>query len=484
MPYAFFVPITFLGDTNSPWRGQVANFEQWQRQETSVGLRVDPKVVLTSHILQLSQQELDQAIDVELTDNPALERIQDDAEPPSDEAILRAVAPHELKPGSEDFEFTRSLPNDAGDRIDWTELAATTTSLWDHLRAQLIPMLPKHLDHVGEYVVECVNEKGYLTAPIEEIALELNVSMEEVELVVNHLRSCEPSGVGAYTVQECLLLQLRDHNSVEKRLARVVLKSHMDDFLARRTVKIMRRYRVLPEVVEAAFAEILKLTPYPGEAYQMGAAHSHTNITRMPAVVPDLVLSMSESGWSVEVRGADPNMLCLNRTYRRRYEELKHSDRAPKDEKRHVNEYVKRAANFIQSIYQRRRTLRRIGEYLIQNQTGFISTGQYQFLKSLTRTQMAKDIGMHESTVSRATMGKFVQIANGEVVAFEVFFKPALRIQKMIEEILQTENPANPLSDEQISLLLKKKGIMVARRTVNKYRDKTKLLSSRKRRTA
>jgi len=97
---------------------------------------------------------------------------------------------------------------------------------------------------------------------------------------------------------------------------------------------------------------------------------------------------------------------------------------------------------------------------------------------------MAQDIGMHESTVSRATMGKFVQIANGEVVSFEVFFKPALRVQKMIEEILERENPNRPLSDEAIAKLLAERGVIVARRTVNKYRDRTKLLSSRARKSA
>jgi RNA polymerase sigma-54 factor len=105
-------------------------------------------------------------------------------------------------------------------------------------------------------------------------------------------------------------------------------------------------------------------------------------------------------------------------------------------------------------------------------------------LTALTRSQIAKVIGVHESTISRATADKFVQIGNGEVISFEVFFKPALRIQKMIEEILATENPSNPLSDERIAEMLAEQGVQVARRTVNKYRDKTKLLSSRKRRMA
>lgn len=454
---------------------------QSQRQET--GLRVDPKLVLSSQILQLSQQELEQAIDAELADNPALERLQDDHEPIHTEMILKTVAPQELRPSSEDFEFHRSLPNDESNGGDWTEFTAATPSLWDHLRAQLLPMLPNPLNALGEYIVDSVNEKGYLTMPSEEIALNTRFTLEDVEFVLRALRSCEPAGIGAGNVQECLLLQLRDDTSVEVRLARAIVRLHMEDFIARRSDKIMRKYRVLPEVVEKAFGMILELTPYPGEAFSVGSQSSSSR-SKSFGVVPDLVLTLTENGWLIDPIGADPNSLVINRSYRKRFQELSQSSKAPKDEFRHVSDYVQRASDFIQSIYQRRKTLKDIGKYLVHHQAGFVSTGQYQFLKPLTRTRMAKDLGMHESTVSRATMGKFVQIANGETISFDVFFKPALRIQKMIQEILETENPKNPLSDEQISELLKQKGVFVARRTVNKYRDKTKLLSSRKRRSA
>jgi RNA polymerase sigma-54 factor len=135
-------------------------------------------------------------------------------------------------------------------------------------------------------------------------------------------------------------------------------------------------------------------------------------------------------------------------------------------------------------LEQRRNTLQKIGEYLLDKQANFLNTGSYQFLQPLTRSRMAHDIGLHESTVSRATSDKFVQIPTGALVNFDVFFKPALRVQKMIEEILSTENPDNPLSDDRIAEILAHQGIQVARRTVNKYRDRTKFLSSRKRHTA
>lgn len=455
--------------------------KNWTKLESGVGLKVDPKVVLNSRILQLSQQELEQAIEAELADNPALERLQDDLEPITDESLLKAVAPDELRPGSEDHEFLRSMAND--DQLDWLDLAATTTSLWDHLRAQLLPRLPKELQGVGEYLIECVNEKGYLTAPIEEIALATASSPEDVAQAIDALRQCEPAGVGATSVEECLLLQLRDAATTEAKLARHILKHHLDEFIARNDHRIARKYKLDPDVVIAAFEIILELSPYPGESFSVGPTRSEALGSRAPSVVPDLVLTLDETGWHVDVRGADPSSFNISRSYRARAEQLKDA-RDRKDEKRHVTEYVNRAATFIQSVQQRRRTLRRIGEYLVQHQSGFLSTGQYQFLRALTRTQMAADLELHESTISRATSGKFVQISNGEVISFDVFFKPALRVQKMIEDILATENPSNPLSDEQIAAILKKKGVEVARRTVNKYRDRTRMLSSRKRRIA
>ncbi len=445
------------------------------------GLRVDPRVVLSSQILQLTTQELEQAIETELNENPALERLQDDYEPIAEEAILKAVAPQELRPSSEDAEFRRSLPNDDAPP-DWTDLTSTSTSLIEHLRAQLLPMLKTEHRGLGEYLIESISEKGYLDTTLEEVALATGVSLDDAEAALAKLQECEPAGVGARDLKECLLLQLRDARSIEEQLARAIVRSHMDEFINRRAGKISRRFKVLPAVVEEAFAVILDLSPFPGECFY---ASSHMGRdSRSIGITPDLILTRTEQGWEVEVKGAEPTSLTINRAYDQKNQAALNGSRMEADEKRHVQTYVQRANDFISSLQQRRKTLRKIGEYLIEHQTSFVSTGSYQFLRSLTRSLMAKELGIHESTVSRATMGKFVQIANGDVVAFDVFFKPALRVQKMIEEILRAEDPEKPLSDEQIAKMLSRKGVDVARRTVNKYRDRTKLLSSRKRRSA
>ncbi|MBI1757409.1 MAG: RNA polymerase factor sigma-54 [Fimbriimonas ginsengisoli] len=455
-------------------------FQVSQRLETGVGLRVDPRVVTTSRLLQLGRHELDQAIEAELNENPALDRLVEEPEPLDEQTILRTVAPNELRPGSEDFEFRRSLPQDDGHH-DWIELAADTPTLRDHLRAQLIGTVAPQLVKVCQYLVEGVDERGYLTLSVEEAALACGCTLEDAESALTRLQACEPAGVGAASLQQCLLLQLRNADTIERKLARAIIRSHLDDFVARRTLRLARRFRVLPDVIEAASTEIMALNPYPGEGFGLNAANRSS---RASGITPDLVLSRTELGWEIDVPGPDASSLCVNRFYRRRLSEMHQTHKAAPDERRHVVTYVRRATDFIASIQQRKRTLRRIGEYLSEHQGGFVSTGSYRFLQPLTRAQMAADLGLHESTVSRATMDKFVQIANGETIQFEVFFRPALRVQKMIEEILATENPGNPLSDERIAELLAEQGVVVARRTVNKYRDRTKLLSSRKRRSA
>ena len=202
----------------------------------------------------------------------------------------------------------------------------------------------------------------------------------------------------------------------------------------------------------------------------------------MPAQ-PDIIITLEESGFLIEVPGPSPIHLRVNPTYEKRRKVLEEKRGADPAEKRHVNEFVDRAQRFLDALTQRRQQLARIGKYLVEHQGGFVKTGEYRFLMPLTRSQVAKDLGVHESTISRATAGKFVKIVNGDTVGFDIFFKPALRVQRMIEEILESENPNNPLSDERIARMLEDRGVKVARRTVNKYRDRTKLLSSRMRRT-
>ncbi|HMS55848.1 MAG TPA: RNA polymerase factor sigma-54 [Fimbriimonadaceae bacterium] len=451
-------------------------FRQTQRQQTSVGLRLDPRVLVSSKLLELTQQELDEAISAEIADNPALERLADDTEPLTEAAILKSVAPHELSPKTDDWEVVRSrVPDEDG--ADWLDFAGSTPCLRDHLRAQI--RVRKELQLLAEYVIESLSDRGFLTMHVEELALETNHSMEEVEEVILALQTCEPAGVGASDVKECLLLQLKRTKTVEAALARKIVTHHLEEFRQRKTMRLARRYKVMPEVVEAAFALILSLTPFPAEDFD-----SSHEVPQSVSVKPDIIYTYDPAGWKIEVTGAQAAFLRVERSYRQRLEQIRASAKPQADERKHLQEFVDRAETFITALEMRQRTLSRIAEYLLVTQSGFIQTAGYEFIRPLTRAQMSKDLGLHESTISRATAAKYVQLANGEVVPFDLFFKPALRIQKMIEDMLREEDPNEPMSDEQIAVRLAKKGVFIARRTVNKYRDKNRLLSSRGRRSA
>lgn len=449
---------------------------QSQRLDVSIG--VDPRLIVSSQILQMSNLELDAALETELAENPALER-HDAPEGASEDEIMRIVAPQEFRPTGDSWEPKRSLSSD-GDPT-WTDLVPAMNTLEEHLIADLLPRLPRELWNLGEIVIGCLDERGYLAAPPEEIAMDFESKFEDVERVIVELHRCNPPGIGARDIRECLLLQLRGLDTVVAKLARAVVRRHLDDFSSRRVSRISRRYRVVPDLVEESFELIAGLAPFPAEGFSTSTAPRE----RQQSVLPDILFKRSEQGWEIEVAGLDPSSVCISRTYADRLDALKSAGRRDdREEQRHLTTYVQRAENFIDSIRMRRQTLIQVGRYLVNHQGSFLHTGDYAFLKPLTRAKLATDLGVHESTISRATNNKFVQLSTGEVVPFEVFFKPALRIHKMIAEILQTENPGNPLSDERIAQLLAEKGVVIARRTVSKYRDRTKSLSSRKRRVA
>ncbi|MBL8060178.1 MAG: RNA polymerase factor sigma-54 [Chthonomonas sp.] len=441
-------------------------------------LKVDPRLVLNGQLLEMNWIELRNLIETEMVENPALEWLSDDSEAVPLESILKKVAPAELKPSSEDREFQRSVSLDSAE-ADWIDFAGSGNTLEAHLEAQLHVRLSPEQRRIGVFLIGSLDQRGYLDTPIEEAALELNVSLEEAEEVLSVLQSCEPAGVGAQSLRECLMLQLRNSTELETRLAYAIVKNQFEDLVDRNVRSLARRFRVLPGVIEGAFEIIKQCAPFPADGFDRDQrANGNARGTSVPI---DLRIIRTELGWSVELAGTDPRDLMISHAYREQLAKLRRSE---KDERRHLSAFMNRAKSFIDALEGRKRTLHRIGEYLIDRQLGFVTTGDYSFLRSLTRRQMAMDLNLHESTISRATMGKHLQLANGEVVSFEVFFKPALRVQQMIAEILRTEDPDSRLSDEAIAALLAERGVHVARRTVNKYRDKTKLLSSRRRKSA
>ena len=431
------------------------------RLETS--LRVDPRLVVSARVMELAAVELDAAIDAEVAENPALERA---------ERVESFVVPFKMESG--DREAQRCQPSD--DALpDLSERVEAPVWTREAVRIGLLGRLPRRLRDLGEFLVGMLDGRGYLRESDEEIALLTGETLEAVAEAVAALQACEPPGVGARGVREGLGLMLRREGTPAALLAAQMLDEALEDLVARRTARLARRFRRRPEEVEKAYEELLAQDPSP---------FGDEGLPPSAPAQPDLALVRSEFGWTIEVAGPSPMEVHASREYLRHRRRLAADLRADADEKRHVEMHLERADRFVAALESRRDTLRRLGEALLRQQGGFVATGDVRFLRPLTRAALATEIGVHESTLSRATANKFVRIGTGEVVPFATFFTPALRVQRMIDEILSVENPSNPLSDERIRSLLAERGVNIARRTVAKYRTRGRTLSSRERRDA
>jgi RNA polymerase sigma-54 factor len=338
---------------------------------------------------------------------------------------------------------------------------------------------------IGEYLISNIDETGYLDCAISEVAASLNVSDQEVEAVLALIQTFEPSGIGARDLQECLRLQL-DHLEEDGRgnpLALAIVRDCWQDMVAKRVSRMARRLRVSQKEILSALGFIRRsLNPYPGNSFRTPWA-SNREAARS-SVRPDVIVRRTPTGYEVEVMQNDQYLLAINSHYRRVYENLKNGSGKvySDDEKKHIVEFVERADLFIRNLNQRRRTLRLITRAIVEFQQGYVETGSKLFLRPLTRTKIARKISVHESTVSRATANKYVQLPSEEVVPFEFFFDSSVSVKDVICDLIGSEDPSSPLSDQSIAQILQERGLDVARRTVVKYREAQKILSSRQRR--
>ena len=476
-----------------------------QRQITTQ--RIDPKIIVANTILQLSAVELTQSIEAELMENPALEVLDDsscagDCIDPSScpYCSLRRNTNSDSDParetpdsGDHDIEFdpaygiTVSIREDDQDPVG---NIGSEMTLKEHLIGLLRASVTEEDYYIGEYIINNLNQRGWLGDTIESIALDLTLPESEVYRLLKVIQSFDPPGVGAQNIQECLLLQikyLQEENpkgsrARSNRLAEQMVRDHFEHIPLHRYSKIARLMSISVEETKQVIDYIgTRLNPYP--AHQFRSPWTNGSAEGKSSVRPDVVIRRTEYGYDVDVIGSDTAGLSVNPIYRDLYNSIKSgSKHHASDYRRHVVEYVDRAEMFIRNINQRRHSLRQITRCIIDFQTGFLETGSRQFLRPLTRTRVAQLLEIHESTVSRATANKFVQLPSQEVVSYNTFFNSSLSVKDVIESMIQSENPASPLSDQQIVDQLADRGVHVARRTVVKYRGTLKILSSTRRR--
>jgi RNA polymerase sigma-54 factor len=345
--------------------------------------------------------------------------------------------------------------------------------------------LPDEDAAIAEYLVGNLDHHGFLPATIVEDAADaLGCSTEAVEFALVALQRLDPPGIGARGGQECLLLQLERlrENGDARPLAEELVRNHFQGLAHRRYREIARSLELTPRKVEAEWEFIRSnLYPYPAHGFEDGVT---ALATAAAPVRPDVVMRRLVSGaYVADVVERNRYVLRVNAEYLWARKHLPRSGQNTQDDaaRAHIRKHVEQAQAFIAALRQRWDTMQRVSDALIEMQRDFLTQGQ-SALKPLTRAEVARHIGLHESTVSRATDGKYVLLPNGQTEPFDVFFDASLPVKTALLEVIGQENAERPYSDEQLMRILKRRGIEIARRTIAKYREELSVLPSRMRR--
>lgn len=327
---------------------------------------------------------------------------------------------------------------------------------------------------VATFLVGSLDSRGYLTLPVEEAARAMACSEAEVLRVLSIIQGFEPAGVGARDLAECLRLQAQ-RSGIYEGLVAAIIDRHLDAVAAHRLKEIAAAEHVQPADVQMAVDIVRRLNPKPGAAY--GAADS-TYIT------PDVIIRKGEKGYEVEVEEAGVPKLHISALYRQ-------SDTFDKKTQKYIASRLRAAAWLINSIEQRRTTIRRVVEEIVRRQPAYFEKGPAS-LEPMTMKDVADTIGVHESTVSRAVANKYAELPTGVVALRSLFTSRSARTEtgedvaaaqakSVIENFIKGEDPKKPLSDQKLCTLLKERGIALSRRTVMKYREQLGYDSSVKR---
>ena len=456
--------------------------------------RIDPKLILTSSILQLTSIELAQAIEQELVENPALDLPDENpceaCEQPKtfciDCPIKKAIiTSNDANIGIYDAEQTIDFAADIDENEnDYLSNIGIQMTLPEFLISQMHDSLPESDWKIGEYLISNINDSGYLECSVEEIALELNENPDKIEEILQVIQTFDPAGVGARNIRECMVMQLKrlDEDGNGNAISLAMIKKYWPDMITGKLSRIARRLNVsIEDVYQASEFIRTALTPYPGNCFRPPFAKD--NLQESQKVRPDVIIKRNPMGYEIDITGYDTGFLKLNSRYMEIYEEIKKDPKAKlKEENQHIVSLVERAELFLNSINERRKTLRKITSHLLEYQQGYLETGNKTFLRPITRTKLAQMLDMHESTVSRATSNKYIMLPSDELVDFDLFFNTNnSSIKDAINDLINNEDRNNPLSDQQIADILNERGFQVARRTIVKYREAEKILSSRKR---
>lgn len=437
-----------------------------------------PRMQQSVNLLQMSNMELLFSLRQEMLLNPFLEEI---AVEENNENIVKESEDESQGLKIEDWQelFGENSQLEEIDKNDFSEEPIEgKISLTQHLMWQLhMSKLTAVERLVGEVIIGEIDEKGYLRIPVEELAKVSNASVNEVGKVLKAIQTFEPVGVGARSLKECLLLQLVG-KSKNEGLAREMLENCLEEVESKDYNKIASRLDKSLEEINAAADLISSLNPSPG------CALDETNNFY---IIPDVIVDKVENEYVVIVNDDRLPRLGLNKYYLRL---MKDKEKMSCDVSDFLSKKFQSASWILNCIEQRRMTLYQVTGAIVKKQHGFFEKG-LEFLCPLSLKQIADIVGLHESTVSRAVSNKYAQTPRGMFELKFFFLKgfstidrgliPTMMVKESVRDIIKNE--AVPLSDEEIAVILKQRGIDIARRTVGKYRCELKIPTLGKRKS-
>jgi RNA polymerase sigma-54 factor len=466
-------------------------------------IKINPRLYQAMDLLYMPLLDLQQHLKQELMNNPFLEMVEPEEEDEEEEGQTEEPAAAEK---ADEIDWEEILLNgfDAGGRHEEHEekeyyepVTVESRDLGDHLRdqIQLLELTPRQRLLAEEFVGN-IDEDGYLACPLDEILTSINdlvrttavemgqdpleaplYSQAEIEEMLSIVQILDPPGVAARDLRECLLLQLKDAG-LEQSVPFRLVRDCFDELINHRWSEISKRFGISPSDVQKAADEIQKLDPKPGIKY---------SDTGDNYIIPDLIVEKIDGKYHVFLNDANLPRLKLSKAYQ---EIARDKKKFEGENKEFISNKLNSANWMIQAIEQRRQTMLKVMNFIVDRQREFFEKG-VQYLKPLTLREVAEVINMHESTVSRVTNEKFVQTPRG-VLPLKFFFSSGLSttggedvsargIKAQIEKLVAEEDPKHPLTDQAIVNILKESGVQIARRTVAKYRDQLGVLSARMR---
>jgi RNA polymerase sigma-54 factor len=441
-----------------------------QALESNMMLEVDDEIANTEDNNPVAQEESKVAVESEVTSEGSQTDIPDELPVDSNWEDV--------------YENTHPLTAAASEVAEYETQHSKSETLLDHLLQQLGLLSISERDHaIAIAIIDSINKDGYLSEPIDDIYLGLHSQLEdldqdEVEGVLHRVQNFDPIGVAAKDLADCLMIQLKQlPETVPFRSEAIEVVSRSLDLLATNDqVRLMRRLGLSELQLKEVVILIRTLDPKPGASIQSLESNY---------IVPDVFVSKQKGHWKVILNPDIAPKLRVNSTYSKM---IKRADNTK--ENVIMKEHLQEARWFIKSLHSRNDTLLRVAESIIEKQQGFLEHGAIA-MKPMVLRDIAEELELHESTISRVTTQKYMHTPNG-IVEFKYFFSShvstegggecsATAIRALIKEFVGNENPAKPLSDSKIADILKEKGINIARRTIAKYREAMSVPSSSQR---